>query len=149
MIKDYKILQLNYPTIDTGGVYHEKPVLDFIDKFNNKTTDYIPGEIWGTGYPWNKVGPDYWQYYAPNFSNYAIKVKNLRVVDNWLIGDIHFLENKYGKQIKDLDRNTYRIYPMMFTKNNGIERTIEGIPYFYILYHHVNFAKLLEHEFEG
>lgn len=123
ILKDYKLLQLNYPSEVTRILYRIKDQHTFNERFKDRTflgrINYPEKTKTFTGYIFNVLHLD----------TAAISVNNIKIVDNWLIGDVTILDTEEGSLIHNLSNYEYIITPIIMTDIIGGQATGVGNTY--------------------
>ena len=123
ILKDYKLLQLNYPTEATRILYRIKDQHTFNERFKDRTflgrINYPEKTKTFTGYALNVLHLD----------TAAISVNNIKIIDNWLIGDITILDTEEGSLIHNLSNYEYTITPITMTEIIGVHSKVGGNTY--------------------
>ena len=126
ILKDYKLLQLNYPTEVTRNLYRIKDQHTFNERFKDRTflgrINYPEKTKTRTGYIFNVLHLD----------TAAISVNNIKIIDNWLIGDITILDTEEGSLIHNLSNYEYRITPTTMAETIGVHYASDGNTYRFI-----------------
>ena len=113
ILKDYKLLQLNYPTEVTRNIYRIKDQHTFNERFKDRT---FLGRI---NYPNKSKSTISYVYNVLHLDTSAISVNNVKIIDNWLVGDVTILDTEEGLQIHNLSDYEYNVIPITFIQYIG------------------------------